>query len=478
MRKGLLSVWSLKFPVAIIYMLQATEYDVRTYFKWFGRVDDFGQVMHRKSLVRTKAARLLLLAMYIGMLAQAALGTFLLYQTFHRQSSILSSIVAAAFLLSAPVVWAYLVVVPLVLGRWFIVKPLHWLRVLSARKIFANHPGTKIAIAGSYGKTTMKEMLQTVLSEGKRVAATPANRNVAISHAQFAKGLKGDEDVLIIEYGEGAPGDVARFAKNTHPNTGIITGVAAAHLDRYRTVRRAAEDIFSLARYLGGKEVYVNGESEAARPFIRSTYGVFTAKGMGGWKVSGVKSGINGISFELSNSTAKFSLKSRLLGEHQIGPLVLVAVLSHRLGLSKKQIEAGVSKIEPFEHRMRPYQLSGAWIIDDTYNGNIEGMKAGLRLLASLPAKRRIYVTPGLVDQGDQEHSVHVELGRAITKANPDQVVLMKHSVTDAITEGLENYKGQLIIEDDPLEFYNHLDKFVAAGDIVMMQNDWPDNYN
>ena len=127
---------------------------------------------------------------------------------------------------------------------------------------------------------------------------------------------------------------------------------------------------------------------------------------------------------------------------------------------------------------MRPYQLSGAWIIDDTYNGNIEGMKAGLALLKDLEAKRKIYVTPGLVDQGAEEKRVHRELGEAIADASPDKVILMRHSVTPFILDGLRDFKGELIVEDDPLDFYANLDKFVAAGDLVLMQNDWPDNYN
>ncbi|KKQ78002.1 MAG: UDP-N-acetylmuramoyl-tripeptide-D-alanyl-D-alanine ligase, partial [Candidatus Daviesbacteria bacterium GW2011_GWA1_38_7] len=125
-------------------------------------------------------------------------------------------------------------------------------------------------------------------------------------------------------------------------------------------------------------------------------------------------------------------------------------------------------------------EAGGAWIIDDTYNGNIEGMLAGLRLLKELPARRKVYVTPGLVDQGKDSAAIHHQLGKAIVRARPDLIILMKHSVTDGIIRGIrdEKYNGQLVIEEDPLNFYNNLDQFVAAGDLVLLQNDWPDNYN
>jgi UDP-N-acetylmuramoyl-tripeptide--D-alanyl-D-alanine ligase len=168
-----------------------------------------------------------------------------------------------------------------------------------------------------------------------------------------------------------------------------------------------------------------------------------------------------------------------LVGRHLIGPLAFVAAFAMQQGLSKEQVEAGIARTRPFEHRMQPYPLQGAWIIDDTYNGNIEGIRVGTSLLKELPAKRKIYITPGLVDQGAETATIHQAMGRYIADAKPDIVVLMQHSVTPFIRQGLEaaGYSGKVLVEDDPLQFYTNLNLFVAAGDLVLMQNDWPDNY-
>jgi UDP-N-acetylmuramyl pentapeptide synthase len=173
-------------------------------------------------------------------------------------------------------------------------------------------------------------------------------------------------------------------------------------------------------------------------------------------------------------------LQSQLIGIHQVGPLAVVAALAAELGLTDKQIEAGIAATQPFEHRMQPYQLDGAWVIDDTYNGNIEGIRAGTALLKTLPARRKIYVTPGLVDQGPETQRVHEEMGEFIAAAMPNIVVLMQNSVTKFIEAGLKTggYSGELIIEKDPLHFYTNLSLFVAKGDLVLMQNDWTDNYH
>ena len=476
MIKPLVYLLSPGFAKSIVYMLQSVEYRTGDYLKWFWRVEDFRKVMYRRKLVMTKPAKLLFTFVYGGMLIQFAIGLGVIV-VYHDWPAIFA---AFAVVLSAPVVWGHLVTVPLILGDHLIVKPRQAAKVKHSAKIFKDHKAVKIAIAGSYGKTSMKEMLVTVLSEGKKVAATEANKNVAISHALFAKKLDGSEDIVILEYGEGAPGDVAKFARTTKPDIGIITGLAPAHLDRYKTLNAAGRDIFSLAQYVKAGNIYVNFESEDAKPFIKKNFVKYDSGGADGWKVSKVKVSIDGLNFVMKKGRLEISVTSAVLGKHQVGPLSLICALAYKLGLSINQIETGVQKITPFEHRMQPYRLGAAWVIDDSYNGNIDGMEAGLALLAALPAKRKIYITPGLVDQGPENKRVHLKLGSLIAKSGADTVVLMDNSVKGFILEGLDkgNFKGKLRVEKDPLAFYKGLDQLVAAGDLVLIQNDWTDNYN
>lgn len=467
-----------RFIITLVYMLQNTEYEVGPYLKWFWRTQNFNNVMIRRKLDRTKVAKQLILGLYLGVAVQILAGLWLIYAGLW-QNLAGGVYFGLALIFSYPVVWAHLVVVQLELGRILLINPKQKSLIARSEKIFKDHKGYRVAIAGSYGKTSMKELLLTVLSEGKKVAATPANKNVPVSHAEFAASLEGDEDILLIEYGEGKPGDVEKFVKNTHPTHGVITGLAPAHLDHYKTLEAAGKDIFSLARSVDAKHVFVNGESVAARPFIRKAYQTYTEQGALGWKVDDVKINIDGIRFVIKKGKKTLTLKSQLLGRHQIGPLTLAAALGHELGLSDEQIVAGINRTAPFEHRMQPYQLSGGWVIDDTYNGNIEGIRAGTKLLQELNAKRKVYVTPGLVDQGPETKDVHSKMGELIAASGADVVVLMKNSVTKYIEEGLKKsgYSGELRIETNPLEFYNNLGEFVAAGDIAMLQNDWPDNY-
>ncbi len=472
------SIYLPSYPKTLVYMLQSTEYQVKPYLQWVWRTKDFRTVPRRRSLELTRAARLLLVALRLGIFLELLIGAGLVYAGT-RHDLVGGAVFGVAIIVMYPILWAHLIVVPLILGRELSTRPRELRLINESAATFAAHPGIKLAIAGSYGKTTMKELLNTVLSEGLDVAATPANKNVSISHARFAAKLQGNEDVLIIEYGEGAPGDVARFAQLTHPTHAVITGLAPAHLDRYKTLQAAGKDIFSLANYLQDKAVYVNNESPALQPFIKKPYHLFDNKGALGWKVSAIKLALTGTDFTLKKGKKSLQLHSGLIGHHQIGFLALVAALALEFGLTDTQVIAGLAKTVPFEHRMQPYQLGGAWVIDDTYNGNLEGIRAGTELLKDLPAKRKIYITPGLVDQGEETEAVHHEVGQLIAKAQPDLVVLMQNSVTTYIKQGLEKakFKGELQLEPDPLEFYTNLTHFLATGDLVVMQNDWTDNY-
>lgn len=476
--KAIINLYAPVFCKALVYMMQSTEYRVVPFLAWFWQTKDFGSVMYRRTLDETRAATALLLFVGGGMYGQMLLGASVVAVGVNESLSELVFF-GLAIVFIAPILWAHILALAVATARLLLIGPQERHRLKEMSVLFEHHQAVKIAVAGSYGKTTMKELLATVLGEGKRVAATPANKNVPSSHLAFARSLDGDEDILIIEYGEGKPGDVDRFARYTHPTHAVITGIAPAHLDQYKTVDAAAKDIFSVADYVKHEHVFVNAESHEAEAHSKPAYAAYDRDGALGWKVSKVDLTVHGMSFVLSKGRQKLQLKTGLVGEHLIGPIAFAAALAHELGLTNEQIIRGVASAKPHPHRMQPYALNGAWIIDDTYNGNLEGIRAGSELLAKLPAKRKLYVTPGLVDQGAEAERVHQEIGRLIAGAEPDKVVLMKNSVTQYIKQGLEegDFGGELVVEERPLEFYANLVQFVAAGDLVLMQNDWTDNY-
>ncbi len=471
--------YTAMYPTALLYMLQDSEYSLSEYLSWFNRTADFRHVIKRRTLDITPKIRLLRIGLWaIWFVAEATVAACM-YASFVTQSAIWGFI-GIGIVLFIPFLLAYGIIIPLAIGYILIQKPREKAIIDAARSIFKAHQAVKIAVVGSYGKTTAKEILATILAAGLTVAATPGNMNTPIGLSRFARKLTGKEEVLILELGEGKVGDIKELSELTQPTMGIITGINESHLKSFKTMEKTTKTIFELVDYLGDDaHIYKNKENDVMKAQIKShdNY-VYNQHGVDGWVVSNLETTLHATRFTITKAKKTIHAHTKLIGEHTVGVTAAAIAIADSLGLSVKQIESGLANIAPFEHRMDPRQLHGAWIIDDTYNGNSDGVRAGLQLLKQSNAKRRIYVTPGLVEQGSRTNDVHELIGIQAAKS-ADIVVLMKNSVTDSIVAGLDRgkFEGELMIVNDPLEFYTNIEHFVAAGDVVLMQNDWTDNY-
>src|SRR3990167_4887816 len=398
--KRFLSKYSFKYPRSLVYMLQASEYNLGEFFGWLRRVENFKEVEQRKKLVKTFKAQLLLgmIAFFIGITLAVVL----------VKGDIFSLLI-------------YIILLPHVLPYWLalcsfklsiIQRPIEKMMINKAKSKLKNHKALKIGIAGSYGKTTMKEILKTVLAQSKKVAATPDNKNTPIGVARFVDALEGDEEVLIFEMGEYYEGDIKKFAEITLPDIGIITGINEAHLDKFKHIERTTETIFELADFLKHKEntkLYVNVESrlakEKATAFDHFSFGNNGIESKdGNWHAEGAETGLSGTRFILKNNKGEgIVVSSKLLGLHQVGPLSVVTHLAKSLGMKIEDIELGLKNTRPFEHRLDPREESGGIIvIDDSYNGNPDGVRAAINFLKEIKNKRRFYITPGLVEMGSK----------------------------------------------------------------------------
>lgn len=473
--KNFLSRYHPRYVHSLIYMMQASEYNVPDFLRWLRRTRDFLHVEQRKSLVKTAKSLLfltvgysLLFILYVGaILFLFAGGVWLKYILF---------LLAVAI---APFVLAYCLAGFLFISN-LIQKPIEYLITRRAKKKLASHRGLKIAIAGSFGKTSMREILKTVLGAGKKVAAPPGSHNTPLGISRFIWTLEGDEDVLIFEMGEYYTGDVKRLCRLVQPDVGIITGVNEAHLERFKNTEQARKTIFELADYLQDTPLYINGENALARKYTRAKDILYSRAGAGELKAEGAKTDLGGTSLTLRSGGRVIHARSTLLGLHQVGPLSVAADIAQKLGLTAEQIEEGITKTKPFEHRLEPKTDSqGITILDDSYNGNPDGVRAVIAFLSLLKDARRWYVTPGLVEMGARKEEIHKEIGREIARAGIEKVVLIKNSVTPFIEAGLQEgkYRGEVMWFDKALDAFVALPNLTVKGDVVLLQNDWPDQY-
>lgn len=460
-------------------MLQQVEYLLNPFWGWIRSLvktrNPLSGVMNRQTLVFTSRAKLLVLVGY---------GAQLVYAAAIAVSVILSPSAYVAVIVTGVVLYpvflpvAYSIIIAV--ANLVIAKPQEKKLMQRSKEKLAKHQAIRIVVAGSYGKTTMKELLVSVLAKKYIIKATPGNGNTPSAHAKFIDALDGDEDVLIFELGEGKPGDVLQFAQTLCPDYAIITGLAPNHLDQYKTLDALAEDILSLRQFVTQGKVFIAGDSKTLRDYLRTDDLLYEEQGGADWHNTDIHITTTSTEFRVSvDGGAAVDITSKLLGRHQVAPLGFVAAFAMKMGVAAKDVRDAINGLSPYEHRMQAYQLSGATIIDDTYNGNLEGSIAGLAFLGEIEAMRKVYVTPGLVDQGEETEAVHEAIAAKVAEVKPDWLVLMKNSATDIIQKELEkrDYDGKITVESTPLAFYQNLDQFVKAGDVVLMQNDWTDNY-
>lgn len=474
--------YSLSYPHDIAYMLQNVEYDAAEYFRWLRydlrrggleNVVDFRFKLTRRSQLVFALAGLL----FAG---QIALGTAL--------ALILPgawAIAGFALLLIFPFTTAILIGLAIWLVGSITLKRDESRYLANIAGKLKNHDATVIAIVGSYGKSTMRDTLATVLRAGRTVATQPENHNTPAGVSQFVDTLSGKEEVIIVEIGEYVPGDVKALAEVVKPDYAIVTGINEQHMMRMKSKANTIAAIYEITEFVKPDHLYINGESEWAVEGAPDDAHTYTEKGVGDWKVNKVKPDMSGVSFELKKAKAKkvIKAKSPLLGRHQVGPLALTAEVATRIGLGSKQIQKGLAITRQFPRRFELQTWpGGVTIIDDTYNGNKDGFIAAIDFLNGLKASgngKRIYITPGIIELGHEAESVHKEIGTILAHSKIEKIYLVRNRLTEYVEAAFKKAGGKADLEfiENHQEFIINIDSYANPGDIVMLQNSQHDDY-
>ncbi len=364
-----------------------------------------------------------------------------------------------------------------------------------ARAKLAEVPNLKvIGITGSYGKTTFKEALKTVLEEKYRVLATPENKNTPIGLSRLILDDLGPEfDILIAEMGAYKVGDIKDLCRIAKPDIAVLTGINESHLERFGSIKNTILGKFEIVtnsklkapvflnadndyildnykKFVGEREVNFYSESK----FSRTPYTI---------KNKVYLPDAKGLEFDLSEAEGENIIghfRTSLIGDYILGTLMGVIEIALKLGLSTAEIQRGFNRLQPVSHRLEPILTAqNVLIIDDSYNGNPAGAREAVKVLKRFSDRRKIYLTPGLVEMGKASEKIHHELGENLAEA-ADKVILIKNSVSEYIREGLLS-KG---FSEDNLTIYPSADSahsdiknILKPGDIIIFQNDWTDNY-
>ncbi|MFA6016719.1 MAG: UDP-N-acetylmuramoyl-tripeptide--D-alanyl-D-alanine ligase [Patescibacteria group bacterium] len=332
-----------------------------------------------------------------------------------------------------------------------------------------------IGVAGSYGKTGMKDLIATILEEKYQVVKTPESINTPVGIAKtIASQVNEKTEILLIEMGEYYPGDIKNICLIAPPQIGIITGINEAHFERLKSIDNSVKTIFEIAQNMKTDGILLlNGKDQ----IVKNNYKKFIAN--------------QEIYFYSSKGKIEFNEDAPgyiyqkiflpILGEYNLNKIDGIIYLAKKLGLTVQEIESGLKKIKTPAHRLQPIlnREKNILVIDDSYNGNPDGVEEAIKTLSLFKKRRKIFITPGLVEMGLKSREVHQRIGRRLNDV-VDLAILIKNSVTPDIEEGLIKSgfsKNNILWFGSMMEAQNNLGTILKSGDVVLFQNDWPDNY-
>ena len=353
------------------------------------------------------------------------------------------------------------------------------------KKLLEKEKLIRIGITGSYGKTSTKFILNTILSQKYNVLATPASFNTPMGVTRIIRErLTPAHQVFIGEMGARHVGEIRELSRLVHPTIGILTAVGPQHLDTFRTIERIESTKYELIEALpqDGFAVFMDDGAIVTRLHDKTAKPkVLVGRENGDIWASDVHVSPAGSHFTLHmKDWQPMECVTPLLGEHNIKNILMACAVARHLGLNREQIARGIAALRPVEHRLQLLKSAGGvTIIDDAFNTNPRSSKEALKVLSTFPG-RRIIVTPGMVELGAEEDQFNYEFGKAMAEA-VDIAVLVGKKHTLPIQNGLK----EAGFPEENIHVMASLDEAIAfnrmnlrPGDVVMYENDLPDHYS
>jgi UDP-N-acetylmuramoyl-tripeptide--D-alanyl-D-alanine ligase len=349
----------------------------------------------------------------------------------------------------------------------------------------------KIAVTGSYGKTSVKNFLFKMLSAKYSVLMTPESYNTPMGISKTVQGLDSTHEVFLAEMGARRVGDIKKLMKLISPDLSILTGINNQHLETFKKQENITrEKCYAVNMLREGGTAVVPARLQGT-PQLESVSGIrlLYVGGAEGGEVGQDADAVgalygnisvckDGTVFTLTLGGESFECYTPLLGDHNIENIALAAALAYELNVPPSDIVHAVKHLEAVPHRLQLIQGNGVRIIDDSFNGNPDGARSALKVLGMF-CGRKIVVTPGLVELGEQEKTENRLLGAEIAEV-ADAVILIGKDRVEPLRGGLKDkgFAGQVYTYPSLKEAEENFKNVLKLGDTLLILNDLPDHYD
>jgi UDP-N-acetylmuramoyl-tripeptide--D-alanyl-D-alanine ligase len=334
-----------------------------------------------------------------------------------------------------------------------------------------------IAVGGSNGKTSTKELVAAVLRQKFPTLWSEASFNNDIGVPLTLLKLENVHKAAVLEVGTNHPGELAALLRIVRPRYSVLTSIGREHLEFFGDIDGVIKEEGSLAEMLPNNgKFFVNAESDWTKPISKRAR-VAVAKV--GWSTEcdfsarNVRMDDAGVRFTATTPRSELNgeYRIKLLGKHQVLNALLAIAVGAELGLSREEIQQGLAECEPAKMRMQLWAVDGIRVLDDAYNANADSMLAALETLAALPCTgRRVAVLGDMAELGEHSNSSHVEIGRKAAELGVNHLFAvgkMAHETANgARNAGCKNVSEIAAID----EAAGVVKDFLREGDLVLLK--------
>jgi len=327
-----------------------------------------------------------------------------------------------------------------------------------------------VAISGSNGKTTTKEMLAHILSGTMTVFKSPGNFNNHIGVPLTILGAPRDSEVLVMELGSNHRGEIARLTQIARPHVGVLTNVGRAHIGFFGSVEEIAREKSDILRHLepGGTGV-VNADDcvlGGALADIDAGLVTFAVEREAQFRAAGVKPLAGGSAFTVAGQEVMIKIP----GIHNVyNALAAIAAASwFEVGL-----QAAAEALESFEPvRVKTISTSSITIMDDSYHASPDSVRAAADILSATPAPRRIFILGEMLELGSEAEQLHREVGAMLAASGADILIgiggLTRSAVEEAVSSGMD--AGSALFFETKADAKSYIGDAVREGDVILVK--------
>jgi UDP-N-acetylmuramoyl-tripeptide--D-alanyl-D-alanine ligase len=334
-----------------------------------------------------------------------------------------------------------------------------------------------LAIGGSNGKTTTKEMVARTLGMKYRVLKTEGNHNNHIGVPMTLLGLRSDHQVAVVEIGTNHPGEVAALCRVLDPTHGLVTTIGREHLEFFGTIRRVASEEGTLYRYLRARDrstAFVNvddrhvvTQAKGIRRTVRYGFDNRAARIRG--HVDAVDSqGHVRFRFVRDRGTRGTAVDLRIPGMHNAMNALAAAAVGIGFGVPAGKIREALEGFTAFKERMEVVESAGVTIINDTYNANPDSVIAALRTLAAIESPgKKIVVLADMRELGEQSEKQHRLMGQQVGRLGFDHLLTFGEQARHLHEAARVRFK---VHYDQKNVLAEYLLELLSAGDAVLVK--------